>query len=995
MTKSPSSATPSVHRLLTLATLTLGLPTISQASTPPAGLSRADWESLRAQVTASRYAAEAVEDGGFAAGNPAHGIRVEYGPDGAISLSGSREGASWRGSLRLTGYGYDALQRVARPRRLEASGATVTYTWDDTVAEWWSNSPQGLEQGFTLARPPAGGSDREPGSPLRLVMAWTGQLAPRAHGDGAAFVDTAGGAAFTYTGLHTWDANGKVLPTRLALEGTTLTLLVEDTDAVYPVTVDPWVQQAYLKASNPEAGDQFGYSVAISEDTVVVGAIEEDSGATGVDGDDADNSASDSGAAYVFVRNGSTWSQQAYLKASNTGAFDGFGWSVAISGDTLVVGAPGEDSSATGVNQNQNDDSALTAGAAYVFVRSGSTWSQQAYLKASNTGAEDHFGYSVAISGDTVVIGTPVEDSSATGINQNQNDDSAPTAGAAYVFVRSGSTWSQQAYLKASNTGAFDGFGSSLAISGDTVVVGAPGEASNATGVNGSQSDNSAGNAGAAYVFARTGSSWHQQAYLKASNTAASDLFGHSVSVSGNTVVVGAIWEDSSATGVNGDQDNDSASNSGAAYVFVLSGTAWSQQAYLKASNTAAADVFGTSVAISGDIIVVGAIREDSNATGVDGDQTNNSASASGAAYVFARSGAAWSQHAYLKASNSGENDELGWSVAASGEAVVAGAYGEDSNATGVDGDQGDDTASSSGAAYVFVLPASADLSISKTDGVTTVVPGQTVTYTITATNAGPSNAPASTVTDTFPATLACSWTCLGTAGGTCTAAGSGNIADSVDLPAGASVTYTAQCTVSPSATGPVSNTASVAPPAGVTDPVPGNNSATDVDNLPAILADDFETADTSRWNGQSAARIAGGHAVALDADGAAGFDYDLARLPIGRARSRVLAVVVGDDGSELAALEARTAGAQSVLELRLVARSGEERLVGAWQEVAAHAQHLRLEWPSAASGGNTGWLALYVDGRLALWLDAVPAPAAKPQGVVVLRADPLALGTP
>ncbi|MBN1538004.1 MAG: FG-GAP repeat protein, partial [Anaerolineales bacterium] len=140
--------------------------------------------------------------------------------------------------------------------------------------------------------------------------------------------------------------------------------------------------------------------------------------------------------------------------------------------------------------------------------------------------------------------------------------------------------------------------------------------------------------------------------YLKASNTGSEDLFGRSVAVSGDTVVVGATGEASSATGVDGDQTDNSASGSGAAYVFVRSSGVWSQQAYLKASNTGANDFFGGSVAISGDTVVVGAMHEDSSATGVDGDQTNNSADASGAAYVFVRSNGDWSQQAYLKASN-------------------------------------------------------------------------------------------------------------------------------------------------------------------------------------------------------------------------------------------------------------------------------------------------------------------------------------------------------
>jgi len=303
---------------------------------------------------------------------------------------------------------------------------------------------------------------------------------------------------------------------------------------------------------------------------VVVGSVQEASNATGVNGNQADNSATNSGAAYVFVRIGGVWSQQAYLKASNTGASDRFGISVAVSGDTVVVGAVDEDSSATGVNGNQADNSAAQSGAAYVFVRVGGVWSQQAYLKASNTEAFDQFGWSVAVSGDTVVVGAYQEDSNATGVNGNQADNSANGSGAAYVFVRIGGVWIQQAYLKASNTGAGDRFGFSVTVSGDTVVIGAQDEDSNAIGVNGNQADNSAAQSGAAYVFVRAGGVWSQEAYLKASNTGAGDQFGWSVAVSGDTLVVGAYQEDSSATGVDGNGADNSAGDTGAAYVFDL-----------------------------------------------------------------------------------------------------------------------------------------------------------------------------------------------------------------------------------------------------------------------------------------------------------------------------------------------------------------------------------------------------------------------------------------
>jgi hypothetical protein len=460
-------------------------------------------------------------------------------------------------------------------------------------------------------------------------------------------------------------------------------------------------QQAYLKASNTGPNDRFGWSVAISGDTMVVGAYGEASNATGVNGNQGNNSAPFAGAAYVFVRHGTNWTQEAYLKASNTGASDFFGWSVALSGDTVVIGARYESSSATGVNGDQSDNNAFQSGAAYVFVRNGTNWTQQAYLKASNTDEGDYFGWSVAVSGDTVVVGAYSEASNATGVNGDQSNNLAPTSGAAYVFVRSGTNWSQQAYLKASNTATNNYFGGSVAVSADTVAVGAYGESSNATGINGNQSNNSAAGSGATYVFVRSGTTWTQQAYLKASNTGTGDQFGIRVAVVDNTLVVGAPGESSNATGVGGEQNDDSASAAGAAYVFERNGTTWSQQAYLKASNTGAGDQFGGAVALSGNRVMAGAFNESSNATGVNGDQSDNSALNAGAAYVFARNGSDWSQQAYLKASNTGAGDQLGFSVGVSGDTMVVGALFEDSNATGVNGNQSDNSAANSGAAYV------------------------------------------------------------------------------------------------------------------------------------------------------------------------------------------------------------------------------------------------------------------------------------------------------
>jgi hypothetical protein len=403
-----------------------------------------------------------------------------------------------------------------------------------------------------------------------------------------------------------------------------------------------------------------------------------------------------------------------YFKASNTGVLDGLGAAVALSADgtTLAVGAADEESNATGIGGDQNDDSAFRAGAVYVFRFDGTDWFQQAYIKSSNTGLFDGFGEAVALSadGNTLAVGAEGEDSNATGINGDQNNDLASFSGAVYVFRSDGTDWIQQAYVKASNTGAFDGFGTTVALSadGNTLVAGAWAERSNATGINGDQTNDGTPISGAAYVFRFDGTDWFQQAYIKSSNTGIEDSFGDAIALSadGNTLAVGAWREDSTATGVDGDQNDNFASDSGAVYVFRFDGTDWSQQAYVKASNTARIDSFGIAIALSadGNTLAVGAYREDSNATGVGGDQTNDLTAFSGAVYVFRFDGTDWSQQAYIKASNTGGTDLFGAAVAlsADGNTLAVGAYGEDSNATGVGGDQNDNLVSNSGAVYVF-----------------------------------------------------------------------------------------------------------------------------------------------------------------------------------------------------------------------------------------------------------------------------------------------------
>ncbi|MBL8695593.1 MAG: FG-GAP repeat protein [Planctomycetes bacterium] len=467
-------------------------------------------------------------------------------------------------------------------------------------------------------------------------------------------------------------------------------------------SIVPLAEQAYMKASNAGANDLFGRAVAMSGNTLVVGAWGEDSNSTGVNGKQKNEKASNSGAAYVFTRVGTTWTQEAYLKASNAEHDDEFGRSVAISGDTIVVGAPEESSGAAGVGANQSDNSLFGAGAAYVFVRSNGVWTQQAYLKASNPDGADNFGASVAISGDTVVVGAELEDGGSSGVGGDQSSNNAIDSGSAYVFARTGQTWVQQAYLKASNTGAGDNFGGFVAASNGRVFVGARLEDSSATGVDGNGADENALDSGAVYVFSSSGSTWVQEAYIKASNTNTGDLFGKSLAVSGDTLVVGAPGEASSATGVGGDQNSNGAPNSGAVYVFLRSGSNWSQQGYLKASNTGASDQFGWSVAVDGDLLAVGARHEDGGAIGVDGDGSDNSAEDAGATYAYVRSAGVWAFQSYIKTSNTDAGDVFGYSVAVVGTAIASGALGESSKAVGIQGDSSNDSASFAGAAYVY-----------------------------------------------------------------------------------------------------------------------------------------------------------------------------------------------------------------------------------------------------------------------------------------------------
>jgi hypothetical protein len=463
-----------------------------------------------------------------------------------------------------------------------------------------------------------------------------------------------------------------------------------------PVSVFGHLSQAvgYVKASNASA--EFGAAVALSADgsTLAVGAPGERSNADGIDGDQANHSLRDAGAVYVFVRRANAWSQQAYVKASNSDTNDRFGSRIALSADgrTMVVAATGEGSAATGIDGDQNDNTSFGEGAVYVFSRGGGVWRQQAYVKASNRYGRKKFGTAIALSsdGNTLAVGAPGEAGGSTGVDGDQSwTRDYWESGAAYLFTRLGSTWTQTAYVKASNTGGGlsapydpdeesgiygDWFGYALALSGDgnTLVVGAPLEDGGAGGIGGDQGDDvDAINSGAVYVFVRSGGIWRQQSYVKESHPASDDGFGLALTLArdGNTLAVlggrqvhffartESSWREDEASlsqgggralslssdgrtfvmgntsdswnrhGINDDSHTFYSPHSGAVLVYSRSGSTWAQQAYVKASNTEKEDYFGTALALSadGETLAIGAVGEDSQATGINGDQDDHS----------------------------------------------------------------------------------------------------------------------------------------------------------------------------------------------------------------------------------------------------------------------------------------------------------------------------------------------------------------------------------
>ncbi|MEW6210211.1 MAG: HYR domain-containing protein [Acidobacteriota bacterium] len=628
------------------------------------------YSSLAEAMTAARYKVYADERGevDFYADNPAQRMSMKF-DDGAMRLTIKQPLASsddkrskdakakalrdgkpryrrGEASLRLVGAGYGnrLLPTSANPE-MRAEGNRFTYHHQlksnpspithhpSPIEEWYINSASGIEHGFTLNSPPM---EREGDSPLRVEMEFGGRLTVRAKesGKGVVLIDGRG-VAINYDKLKVTDAKGRELAAVMKAQGRRVSIEVADLGAEYPVTIDPVIDTEVRKiqASDRQAFDAFGISVSISGDTVIVGALDEGTsgsragaayifernqggannwgevrkilasdrqdrdhfgGSVSISGDMAivgatgeDTGGSAAGAAYLFERNAggaNNWGQVRKIQASDRQAFDAFGISVSISGDTAIVGANGE---STG---------GLNAGAAYVFERNqggANLWGQVTKILASDREIGDHFGWSVSISGDTAIVGSPFEDTGDS------------NTGAAYIFTSVCDQWAEITKSQASDRDEFDEFGLSVSISGDTAIVGAPFE------------DTGGLQTGAAYIFERNqggANNWGEVRKILASDRQANDEFGESVSISGNTAIVGAKDEDTGG------------GSAGAAYLFARNqGGAdnWGQVRKIQASDREGDDQFGFSVSISGDTAIVGAPFEDTGAEDA------------GAAYLF------------------------------------------------------------------------------------------------------------------------------------------------------------------------------------------------------------------------------------------------------------------------------------------------------------------------------------------------------------------------
>lgn len=587
----------------------------------------------------------------YFASNPRQGVTARF-LEGEVRIE-SGLGGAWSGTLRYRGSGQIRSAPVV-------SGERVEFHYEDGVTEWYINRKEGFEHGFTLAQAQQGGSKDE----VRLYVEIQG-LKVVGEGEEVTFIDpTTANPVLYYEGLKVWDARGNVLSARMTAREDGVEILVATAGAVYPVTVDPLIASLETKRVSGmpgfgRSGAGFGQAVSIAGNRLVIGVGSENLPA-----------GTAAGSAYVFRNDAGLWKFEARLTASVGAASDWFGSSVAIEGSTIVVGAPGDDT-----------DDGVNAGSAVVYVRSDTQWAVQTILEPLDAADGDGFGGTVSLNGDILVIGANGDDTVA-GAN----------AGSAYVYRHTGEVWEEEAKLNPLDPATNDEFGISVAVHGETIVVGAP------------RDDVPGSDSGSIYVFARNAGSWGQAAKLKANDAASGDQFGYSVAFDGQSIAVGALLDDTSA-----------GANAGSVYVFIKPGASWVQLVKLEAWDGQAENRFGYAVAIDGGNLLVGAFRGDS-AGGVDSGsayvfvrsgsvwslQSKLAASdgatqhffgsavaldgaravigarfgegTAGAAYVFEQSGVVWNESQKLTAGRVIAGENFGAAIALEGDLALIGA---------------------------------------------------------------------------------------------------------------------------------------------------------------------------------------------------------------------------------------------------------------------------------------------------------------------------------
>jgi hypothetical protein len=560
--------------------------------------------------------------GTFFASQPSQGYQAELSAKGGLTLSTGKT----RFGVSVTAFGRGAQRGQLGETTVKAGKDLAGWPQlsfnRSQLSEWYVNEQSGLHHWLRVEKRPAASGN------LWVRLGVTGDIKLKSISDTAVEVHSQS-TVLTYAGLKVWDARGKVLPARLEVERQNINIVVEDSTAIYPLTIDPeWVQTQKLFASDGKANEYFGESVAISGLRAVIGASNsapagiQDAGAVyvfkrdgfgawnqeakltapdksendrfgfsvGIDGDriavgaflSSPNNTLNAGAVYVFSRSTGAWLVESKLTAEDKTSGDKLGHSVSVNGDRILAGAVGNDPAGL-----------LAAGAAYVFVRNVSAvWSQEAKLTCLDKAAEDNFGYSVSLNGERALVGAFRSD-----------PGNLTEAGAAYVFLNNGSSsWTQEAKLAASDKHANDRFGISVSLYGSKALIGA--QDSSPDGLSG---------AGSAYMFARTENSWSQITKLTASDKIPNGQFGASVSLSNSKALIGSYFIENGA---------------GAAYVFADNNGSWLQVAKLVASDRAPFDYLGLRVSLDGNRALVGAPRSDPG--GVDG---------AGAAYIFAFNG--------------------------------------------------------------------------------------------------------------------------------------------------------------------------------------------------------------------------------------------------------------------------------------------------------------------------------------------------------------------